>query len=54
MINSSHKIFISYKYHDSNVYKLKSDIQEMYSPTTVRDYVNKCELLSSIISKHRR
>lgn len=43
MVNSAHKIFISYKYHDSNVYKLKPDIEEIFNPTTVRDYVNKIE-----------
>lgn len=43
MPKSGHKIFISFKFKDSNVYQLKSDIEEIWFPTTVRDYVNKIE-----------
>ena len=35
-----HKIFISYKYHDSNVFKITNNI---YHNDTVRDYVDQLE-----------
>ena len=34
------KIFISYKYMDSNVYPIKSLFDEVLEPTKVRDYVD--------------
>lgn len=34
------KIFVSYKYSDTNVRSLKGPLQECMEPTTVRDYVN--------------
>ena len=33
------KIFISYKYKDTNVYPLKNVFEEAWEPTKVRDYV---------------
>lgn len=34
------KIFISYKYKDTNVYPLKNVFEEAWEPTKVRDYVD--------------
>ena len=34
------KIFISYKYKDTNVYPLKNVFEEAWEPTRVRDYVD--------------
>ena len=39
----SYKIFVSYKYRDTSVYPLKSYVDEILSPTKVRDYVDKLE-----------
>ena len=41
----SYKIFVSYKYRDTSVYPLKSYVDEILSPTKVRDYVDKLEEL---------
>ena len=38
-----YKIFVSYKYHDTSVYPLKGYVDEILSPTKVRDYVDKLE-----------
>lgn len=43
MKTSGYKIFVSYKYKDTNVYPLKDSFLERYFPTTVRDYVNVLE-----------
>jgi hypothetical protein len=39
----ANKIFISYKFGDTNVYPLKSALAEVYEPTTVRTYVDKLQ-----------
>lgn len=39
------KIFISYKYGDSNVFPLKSPIGEFVEPTKVRDYIDELQKL---------
>jgi hypothetical protein len=39
----ANKIFISYKFGDTNVYPLKSDLAEILEPTTVRTYVDKLQ-----------
>jgi hypothetical protein len=38
------KIFVSYKYGDKNVFPLKSQLEEAFTPTTVRTYVDKLEV----------
>ena len=39
-----HKLFVSYKYHDSNVLSLHGNaLDELMSPTTVRSYVDVLE-----------
>lgn len=42
----SRKIFVTYKYGDTNVKALRSDFPELVSPTKVRDYV---DLLQDIL-----
>lgn len=42
-INMNKKIFVSYKYGDTNVAPLKSLFEELLEPTKVRDYVNKLQ-----------
>ena len=36
----AHKIFVSYKYNDSNVFPLGGALDEVFNPTTVRSYVD--------------
>ena len=44
-----HKIFVSYKFKDSDVYKITNDV---WKTDTVRDYVNKLEEYISDSSDH--
>jgi hypothetical protein len=39
----ANKIFVSYKFKDSNVLPLKNGLAEVYDPTTVRSYVDLLE-----------
>ena len=39
----AHKVFVSYKYADSDVQSLNGYYSSYYQPTTVRDYVTKFE-----------
>jgi hypothetical protein len=39
----ANKVFISYKYKDSDVFPLKNGVEEVFEPTTVRSYVDKLE-----------
>jgi hypothetical protein len=39
----ANKIFVSYKYGDKNVSPLKSGLEEIYDPSTVRTYVDKLQ-----------
>ncbi len=50
-----HKVFISYKYSDSNVLSLQqTDIAEVFNPTTVRSYVDKLQTILSLTNHQNK